>query len=159
MILNILSFNRIIKVSWMFSNFSVWMESLNSRIVMKISKTYHYVINLDIADNFHSSLHPAYPGSCVRGSIVAGELRNLGCTISVDPWVYYLKSVSTGHNWTDNFKVSVFCFHQPTHFIHSTIKISTYYFVFISLIFISHIKKTPPMQLFPERGKQKELCH
>ena len=137
MILNILSFNRIIKVSWMFSNFSVWMESLNSRIVMKISKTYHYVINLDIADNFHSSLHPAYPGS----------------------WVYYLKSVSTGHNWTDNFKVSVFCFHQPTHFIHSTIKISTYYFVFISLIFIFHIKKTPPMQLFPERGKQKELCH
>ena len=47
-----------------------------------------------------------------------------------------------------------FIFAIPVHFIHRTIKISKYYFIFISLIFIFHIilysfKETPPRQLFP----------
>ena len=42
----------------------------------------------------------------------------------------------------------------PVHFIHNTIKVSKYYFLFISLSFIFHIilqsfKETPPSQLFP----------
>lgn len=53
------------------------MESLNSRIVMKISKTYHYVINLDIAINIHISIDAVYPKSCARRSIEVVELRGI----------------------------------------------------------------------------------
>ena len=56
----------------------------------------------------------------------------------------------------------------PVHFIHNTIKVSKYYFVFISLIFIFQIilqsfKKCSLascyLVLCPEGHKSRELCH
>ena len=43
-----------------------------------ISKGYHYVISIGIASNLYISVNPVYPGSCARGSVVAGELTELG---------------------------------------------------------------------------------
>ena len=47
-----LSYKRIIKVSWIFSGFSFWGESVNRNSIIMISKGYHYVINLGIFSNF-----------------------------------------------------------------------------------------------------------
>ena len=54
---------RIIKVSWIFFNFSCWGESVNRNSIIMISKGYHYVINLGIVSNFCISIDPVYPGS------------------------------------------------------------------------------------------------
>ena len=42
-----------------------------------ISKGYDCVINLGIANNFHISIDPVYPGSYARGSIIVNELRGI----------------------------------------------------------------------------------
>ena len=49
--------------SWMFSNFSIWGESVNRNSILMISKGYHYAINLVIVSNFYISIDPVYPGS------------------------------------------------------------------------------------------------
>ena len=48
---------------WIFSNFSIWGESVNRNSTLMISKGYHYAINLVIFSNFYISIDPVYPGS------------------------------------------------------------------------------------------------
>ena len=62
----------------------------------------------------------------------------------------------TGHNWNSIYKVFVVYFHHscPFYFHHScTIKVSKYYFVFLSFILLHIIlqffKEMPPSQAFP----------
>ena len=42
-----------------------------------ISRGYRYVINLGIVSKFYIRIDPVYPGSFARGSIIAGELREI----------------------------------------------------------------------------------
>ena len=64
-------------VPWIFSNFSLWGESVNKDSIIMISKEYHCMINLGIACNFYVSIDPVYPGSCARRSIVVTESRGI----------------------------------------------------------------------------------
>ena len=80
---------------------------------IKISRRYHYVINLGIVSNFYISIDPVYPESCIRGSFIVGELRNLGCPFSIDHWNHYLQWFLIGYNWSDIYKIFVFYFHYP----------------------------------------------
>ena len=64
---------------------------------------------------------------------------NLGSPFSKDPQARYPRWVLTRHNWSRTSKVFVFIFTIPVHFIHSTIKVFKYYFVFISLVLVFHI--------------------
>ena len=81
-----------------------------------ISKGYHYVINLDIASNFHINIDPAYHGACARGSIIVAELRGMGFPLAIDPRAHYPRRVLTGHNWNDIYKLVVFYFQYPCPF-------------------------------------------
>ena len=47
-----LTYNRIIKVSWISSDISFWGESVNTNSIIMNSKLYHCVINLCIFRNF-----------------------------------------------------------------------------------------------------------
>ena len=117
---------------WIFSNFSLWGQSVNKDSIIMISKGYHYVIILGIACNFYISIEPVYPVYYSRWT-----QRSLGYPFSIDPLVHYPRWVLTGHNWNSIYK---FCFISTLH-LHfiSPIKASKYYFVLISLIFIFHI--------------------
>ena len=118
-----------------------------------ISKGYHYVINLGIISNFCISIDPFYHGSCARGFIVVSELRG----IWVFPFQQILEPIIHDEFWQGiitTLSIKSLCFIStiPVHFIHSTIKFSNYYFVFISITFIFHIillsfKEIPTSQL------------
>ena len=69
---------RIIKIPWIFSNFSFGGGSIIENSIIVINKGYYYVINLGISSNFYVSIDPFNPRSFARGSIVANEQRNLG---------------------------------------------------------------------------------
>ena len=47
-----------------------------------MSKGCHYVINVDVANNYYISIDTAYPRSCAKESIVAGELRGIWVLLS-----------------------------------------------------------------------------
>ena len=123
-----------------------------------ISKGYHYVINLGIVSNFNISIDPAYSRSLSKNlsqRVNSGESGFSLLHRSSSP----LSKMNS--DWAKaSIKSLCFIFTIPFHFIHSTTKVSKYYFVFISLIFIFHIKmreifvlqsfkETPPNQLLP----------
>ena len=129
---------RIFKVTWIFSSFSFWGESVNYNSIIIISKEYHYVINLGIACNFSISIDPVYSISCARRSTVAIELR----VIWVLPSPCILQSIIRDEFWQDIIEsTSIKCFISTIHlhFIHDTTKVSKYYIVFTSPIFVFHI--------------------
>ena len=91
--------------------------SVKRNSIIMISKGYHYVINFGIVSNFYISIGPVYSGSCARiYQFIAGELR----------WI-----------WVKFWQGIIGTTSIPVHFIHNTIKVSKYYFVFISPVFIS----------------------
>ena len=117
-----------------------------------ISKGYHNVINLGIVSNFNISIDPAYSRSLSKNlsqRVNSGESGFSLLHRSSSP----LSTMNS--DWAKaSIKSLCFIFTIPFHFIHSTKKVSKYYFVFISLIFIFHIvlqffKETPPNQLLP----------
>ena len=76
---------------------------------------------------------------------------NLGSPFSIDP-----QAIIHNEGIIETASTKSLCFIStiPVHFIHSTIKVSKYYFVFISFIFVFHIilysfKETPSSQLCP----------
>ena len=68
---------------------------------------------------------------------------NLGSPFSIDPQAIWIMAWGSMENEviTETACIKSLCFISttPVHFIHSTIKVSRYYFVFISLIFVFHI--------------------
>ena len=79
------------------------------------------------------------PEPCQRTFCSRWTQGNLGSPFSKDPQARYPRWVLTRHNWSRTSKVFVFIFTIPVHFIHSTIKVFKYYFVFISLVLVFHI--------------------
>ena len=106
-----------------------------------------------IACNFYLSVDSVCSKSCARRFIEAGELK--GICVFFSPKI--LDSSIHNEFWQGIIEItSIKCiiFTLPLHFIHSTIKVSKYYFVFLSLLFIFHInlqsfKEKFPSQLFP----------
>ena len=60
--------------------------------------------------------------------------RNLGSPFSIDPQAHYPRWVLTAHKWKCTIKPLCFISNVHVHFTHSTIKVSKYYYFFISLL-------------------------
>ena len=104
---------------WIFSNFNIWGEPVNTNSIIIISKGYHYVNNLGIVSNLYISslLHYRLCLSWIlaKGPIVAGEFRG-NFPYSIDPEAHYPLRVLTGHNWGGTNKGFLFYSGHPCPF-------------------------------------------
>ena len=116
-----LTYKRIIKVSWIFSNFSFWEESVNRNSIIMISKGYHYVINLGIVSNFYISIDLVYPWSLQRTYRSRWTQGNLRSPFPLDPQTIIYDEFRHGIIGIAPIKSLCFIFTIPVCFIHSTI--------------------------------------
>ena len=117
---------ELLKVSWIFSNFNFWGDSVNRNSIIMISKGYHYVINLRIASNcldgYRYQCRSCLSWILGKRPIVAGKLGR----VWVLPYPKILKPIihdgfSEGIIGTAPIMYLCFIFTIPLYFIYSAV--------------------------------------
>ena len=144
-----------------FAKFSFWRKSINRNSIIMIRNEYHYVINLGNFWQFLFHYRPClFWANCARSHYSELTQRILSFLLSIVLRLIFRNKFSHDIIWTTPIKLLPFISTNPVHSIHSTIKISNFHVVSITLTFIFHIslhsfKETPSNHLVSGEHKHR----